>query len=211
MNFLAHSLLAARSTEDHDHDLVAGGVLGDFWKGSIPTDWPLHLQLGVRLHRRIDAISNLHPAVRRSCDRFPPAIRRFAPILVDIHADLALASCWDDHHSLGLNEFSAACYRSLDRLRDRFDDTPPGLRRFIDYLEESDLLPRYGTWEGVNLCIDGIARRLRKPEFSLEAMTTCIALSDALTADFLAYFPDLLAESSAWVSAARSGVASHAP
>lgn len=195
MNFLAHSLLAARSTEHHDHDLVAGGVLGDFWKGSIPATWPFQLQQGVRLHRRIDAVSNMHPAVRRSCERFPAHLRRFAPILVDIHADLALASCWEQHHELELGAFSAACYRSFDRLREQFDESPHGLLRFIDYMESADLLSRYGSWEGVGLCIEGVARRLRKPEFAHDAVAACQTLSDALCEDFLDYFPDLLSES----------------
>ena len=44
--------------------LLAGAILADFGKGPIDSKWPLELQAGIRLHRRIDAFTN--PARRDS-------------------------------------------------------------------------------------------------------------------------------------------------
>lgn len=203
MNFLAHCLLAARADDDHDHDLVSGGILGDFWKGAVPPDWPSRLQTGVRLHRRIDAVSNRHPDVRRSCARFPGELRRYAPVLVDIHADLALARNWGHHSADPLGEFAGRCYQSLANLDAVTAALPEGLARFVAFMRERDLLRRYGTWEGVELCIQGMSRRLGRPEMVPVALAACRELSKDLDSDFQAYFPDLVREAAEFVRAER--------
>lgn len=203
MNFLAHCLLAARADEDHDHHLVSGGILGDFWKGAVPSDWPTRLQTGVRLHRRIDAVSNRHPEIRRSCARFPDEIRRYAPVLVDIHADLALARDWAKHSADPLGDFAGRCYQSFASLDDVGAALPDGLSRFLAYMRERDLLRCYGTWEGVELCIRGMSRRLGQPGIVPVALAACRELSEDLDRDFQAYFPDLLREAADFVRAER--------
>ncbi len=203
MNFLAHCLLAARADDTHEPYLVAGGILGDFWKGTVPISWPLTLQTGVRLHRRIDALSNTHPVVRQSCARFPAELRRLAPILVDIHADLALALHWQHHCADPLEAFAQTCYVSISGLNHAPPDLPEDLSRFIRYMRQRDLLCRYGTWEGVELCIEGISRRLGKTDFTAPALAACQSLSESLTDDFQEYFPDLQSGAAEFVRAAR--------
>ena len=75
MNFLAHCALAGA-----DEDLIVGSFLGDFVKGPISTDLPTGVQRGVRLHRRIDAYSNMQADIRVSVERFPAELRRIAPV-----------------------------------------------------------------------------------------------------------------------------------
>ena len=47
-------------------------------KGPIDKSLPLDLQTGIRLHRRIDAFSNQHQAIRDRCATFPLELRRYA-------------------------------------------------------------------------------------------------------------------------------------
>ncbi|MBM4202728.1 MAG: DUF479 domain-containing protein [Gammaproteobacteria bacterium] len=207
MNFLAHCLLAARAADYHDDELVAGGILGDFWKGAVPDYWTPGLQTGVRLHRRIDAVSNRHAQIRQSCARFPASIRRYAPILVDIHADLVLANRWSAHCSAPLQRFADACYSSITTLHVVPGGVSEDTLRFTGYLQERNLLNLYGTWEGVELCIRSVARRLNDMSFSAAAFETCQELNASLSEDFDAFFPDLLTEAREFVSAEQSGAA----
>ena len=55
MNFLAHCALADdaadsswQCNEQERQGLLAGAVLGDFVKGTIPAYWPLALQAGIK-------------------------------------------------------------------------------------------------------------------------------------------------------------------
>ena len=203
MNFLAHCLLAARAADRHDDELVAGGILGDFWKGAVPDYWTTGLQTGVRLHRRIDAVSNRHAQIRRSCARFPASLRRYAPILVDIHADLVLASRWSAHCSEPLQQFADSCYSSTATLEGVPGGVSEDTLRFAGYLRERNLLNLYGTWEGVELCIRGVARRLNDTGFATAALETSQELNTSLAEDFDVYFPDLLNEAREFVRAAH--------
>ena len=103
MNFLAHCALAADASETWSVDshcrngLLAGAIIADFCKGRVNTQWPRPLQ-GIRLHRRIDAVSNQHAAIRNSCQLYPKELRRYAPIFVDILADYHLSHRWQDYY-----------------------------------------------------------------------------------------------------------------
>ena len=71
MNHLAHFYLA------HPHEeLMVGGFLGDFVKGKLSGKHPHRIELGIRLHRAIDAYTDQHPIVKQSQRRFDPAFRR---------------------------------------------------------------------------------------------------------------------------------------
>ena len=194
MNFLAHCVLGALATESRNEGLITGGILGDLWKGEIPEYWHPEIRAGIRLHRRIDAVSNQHPGIRRSCERFPAHLRRLAPVLVDIHADLALTGFWNSHVAQPQLDFIQRCNVVIGNWRQWGLELSPSAEHFLDFIIERDLLTAYGTWDGVGLCIEGVARRLCKPDLPGPALATCQALSEALCADFNSYFPDLQTE-----------------
>lgn len=185
MNFLAHCVLAQPGD-----GFLAGGVLGDFVKGPIPAALPLELRAGIRLHRRIDSYSNRLDAMRASLARFPPALRRPAPVLLDIVADHCLALAWPRFGSGSVEAFSATVYRALARFPDA---VPAAGQRFVEHMVATDLLARYHDPLLVRRAMAHVLRRLR-----LEQLAPALedVLGDALPglqADFLAYFPLLAA------------------
>jgi acyl carrier protein phosphodiesterase len=201
VNFLAHCVLGALASESRNEGLIAGGILGDLWKGVIPAHWPPEIRAGVRLHRRVDAVSNQHPGIRRSCERFPADLRRLAPVFVDIHADLALTGFWNTHVAEPQTDFIQRCNGVISNWREWGLELSPAAAHFLDFIIERDLLTAYGTWEGVGLCMEGVARRLRKPELPRLALSTCQDLSVSLCNDFNSYFPDLQSEARRFISA----------
>lgn len=219
MNFLAHCLIGARvpgpadnrasdrqATSPHttaivddawQRSLIAGGFLGDFLKGRVPTEMPEPLALGVRLHRRIDAYSNRQAMIRRSCDRFPTELRRFAPIFVDIIADHLLATSWSTHHAAPLTDFTGSTYSSIDEHRDWLSESG---REFLDYASASDLFARYQDWSVIERALHSVARRIRRPELGPLAAAVSLDLYQELTRDFEDYFPDILDHATEWTT-----------
>jgi len=202
VNFLAHCLIGQSCERAVARDLggalIAGGFLGDFVKGRVPETMPTTLALGVRLHRRVDAFSNDHPGIRTSVRRFPPELRRLAPVLVDIMADHFLCQRWSDYHETSVTRFSHQVYAVTDQARNWL---PVSGQRFLALARERDLLARYGEWQVTRRALGSIFRRLNQThlEQHLEAVTADL-LPD-LQADFDGYFPDMVAHARDWTLA----------
>ena len=195
MNFLAHCALADLAGQSADADAwIAGGVLADFIRGPVPTDWPVELQHGVRLHRRIDAASNRHPAIQESCARFPAQLRRFAPIFVDVFADRVLSNQWPSYHDDDIARFATRCYAAIDASDPAAKGLHQDAMRFIRYMKEENLLASYGEWQHVSRGVSSVCRRLRRPQLAEPAEAALRALETPLADDFSRYFPDLIVE-----------------
>ena len=163
MNFLAHCALARDFAEQNPElgmqGLLAGAVIGDFIKGPVNPDWPADLVTGIRLHRRIDALSNQDPAFIQLSEAFPAKLRRFAPIFVDLLLDHALALEWRHYYDDEPNEFSIACYSAIDQHRGYL---PSHGERFFSYMQDQDLLARYSQWQHVADGASSVVRRLSR-------------------------------------------------
>lgn len=201
MNFLAHVALASDTadawgcSEAEAEGLVAGAIIGDFVKGYIPEDWPDELRIGVALHRKIDALSNLHPAVNRTSARFPDELRRYAPIFLDLLADHSLARNWDQYYENEIGTYAASCYLAIERFRNQL---PERGHRFVEYMMDVDLLSQYHDWGHVTDGLASVLRRLSKsPEKSI-VLAACGALTKASDEMLLELYPDLRQELSKW-------------
>ena len=191
MNFLAHCLLG------HPHDaLVAGGVLGDFVKGPVPDTLPVDLQAGIRLHRRIDALSNRHPGIGVSVRRLDPDLRRVAPVLVDLIADHCLALSFDAYGPTSLETFQTDAYNAIGRYEAWFN---PSAKRFYRRMKEANLLARYRDREVILRAMRYVLERLRH-EHVMDRLALVFDDLDALQADFDEYFPDLMERAAGWKS-----------
>ena len=89
MNYLAHLYLAKDSTE-----LMIGGILGDFVKGTLKDQYPNEIKQGIELHRKIDTYTDSHVMTRASRRLYSPERRRFAGIIVDLCYDHFLYRHW---------------------------------------------------------------------------------------------------------------------
>lgn len=185
MNFLAHCVLA-----NPGEGFIAGGVLGDFVKGNIPDSLPVELRAGVRLHRRIDSYSNRLPAMKASANRFPPALRRVAPVLLDIVADHCLALSWPRYGVGDLREFTDRAYAAVGRYRDW---VPAHGRTFVQRMTETDLLARYTDLAVVHRAMDHVLHRLKVDHLGPGLATVLDDSLSTLSRDFDVYYPQLVA------------------
>lgn len=87
MNYLAHALM----TPPGDAMLLAGHVLGDYFKGRPSESFPQGLRKAIWLHRQVDAFSDSHPAHKRIREVLQNT-GRFRGIFTDVLVDHLLVS-----------------------------------------------------------------------------------------------------------------------
>lgn len=198
MNFLAHAALAHDAAlrwsadEAQTTGLLAGAVIGDYVKGRIPTDWPIALQAGVALHRRIDAISNRHFGIQATCNTYPDDLRRYAPIFIDLLADHSLARDWSRYYEkTEKNAVSEACYKALNA---HLDKLPANGIRFASYMQEVDLLANYDEWSHVEQGFQSVLRRLNVTLDPGRVLSVCANQIGATDMLLTTLYPDLRAE-----------------
>jgi len=156
MNHLAHLVLAGPDPDDR-----LGALLGDHVKGISAVDaLPAGLARGVRLHRRIDAWSDNHPAVIDLRARTGPDWRRYSGVILDVLFDTMLVRNWGTWQAVPLNEFA----RGVDELlAERREEMPLRLVYFADWAARENLWTRYDDREMLNRIFAGLARRHGKP------------------------------------------------
>ncbi len=187
MNHLAHCWLA-RGNTGH----VAGGFLGDYYKGPIKRDLPDTLQEGIRLHRYIDSLTNQLPEMRSTYVRFGTELRRVAPILLDLVADHLLARHWDNHGKGKLSDFTANCYRIIGQYK-----IPDDGKRVFHHIVSRDLWCEYANFDVVLSVMCRILTRLRFEDRAIHLAELEPKLSDFYQ-DFCQYFPLLLEKVQSW-------------
>jgi acyl carrier protein phosphodiesterase len=201
MNFLAHCTLAHDAALTWQCDsaerqgLLAGAIIGDFVKGRLPEHWPAPLLAGARLHRKVDALSNINPGIRNNCDRYPAHLRRFAPIFVDILADHCLTLGWHRYYDMTVQTFSADCYAAIARYESFMSDDA---LRFFTYMRDADLLANYDEWTHIARGFKSVLRRLRREHWFDEVEATSMAIVPGAHTDFEIYYPQLRAAWSSW-------------
>ena len=209
MNFLAHCLLADglacaprrrdgpaenwrdSPAEDWRDGLLAGAILGDFVKGRLADALPSELAAGIMLHRRIDSYSNRLAEMKASIRRFPPALRRPAPVLLDLVADHCLALAWRRYAggnaaTAELPVFTARVYAALRR---KAAWVPPRGERFVRQLIATDLLARYGEAAVIRRAMGHVLERLGFQERSGELERVLDSNLPEFQGDFRRYFP----------------------
>ena len=155
MNFLAHLWLADRTQTS-----LAGAVLGDVVRGSDLSEYPDALAQGIRLHRRVDALTDRHPALLPLRETFPVGTRRYAGIVLDLVSDYALAQDWVAHTAESLPAFCTRAGEAMAEAGMWFERAGSRAPTAISFTE---LLMSYATPPGIDRALARTADRLRQP------------------------------------------------
>jgi acyl carrier protein phosphodiesterase len=155
LNYLVHLYLSGP-----DPEIQLGGLMGDFVKGRIPTDYPEKIALGLHLHRRIDSLAQNSPHTRRSRQRLDPKFGHGRGIIVDIFYDHFLAANWRDYSTSHLTSYAADVYELLQASHLQL---PHGLQQVAPRMIEYNWLVSYQHREVVGKALQRIAQRLSRP------------------------------------------------
>lgn len=154
MNFLAHIYLSGE-----DEGITIGNFIADGIKGKQYKKYPLQIQKGILLHRRIDSFTDQHPTVRQSTKRLHENYGHYSGVIVDILYDHFLAKNWKNYHSQPLDEYVGEFY---EMLRKYFEILPTRIQRMMPYMIADNWLLSYATVEGISNILTQMNRRTKE-------------------------------------------------
>jgi acyl carrier protein phosphodiesterase len=184
MNFLAHFHLAWP-----DEYLVLGGLEGDFHKGALPGRLPQVLQDGVALHRAIDAYTDAHGKVAELRCSFPPELRRYAGILIDLCFDHFLTRHWETFSDIPLAPFKSGVYSMLSVHGHLLSAQAAHMAGRI---KEYDILGRYHNWESVPNSAARVGQRFSRGNPLTDTASQLEPLLPVIEMAFLDFYPQLV-------------------
>jgi acyl carrier protein phosphodiesterase len=161
MNYLAHLWLTEQAGLP-----LPGAILGDLVHGRLDGRFAPALERSIRLHRRVDAVTDGHPLVAAQRAGFGPGARRYAGIVLDLLHDHALVLDWARYSGEPLNLFARRAAQAVAAEQEGFrlaGISPPPAWRF------RRLLLSYGEAGGIDRALRRVASRLQRPEALLEA------------------------------------------
>lgn len=147
MNYLAHLYLAGEQP-----GLVIGGFLGDFVKGPLKGEYPENIELGMRLHRRIDAWSDQHHKLSLARQTLPPELGRYTGIITDLLVDHFLSLHWQSYAQEPLAEFTNRKMTELSSAKNLFPDKALWV---FNRMDEGSWLTNY---HNLDYCLGALSR-----------------------------------------------------
>lgn len=192
MNFLAHFFLSSESPS-----LMIGNFLGDFVKGKNYQQFPAPIATGIRLHRAIDAYTDLHPDFLKSKHRLVPQYGHYAGIVVDIFYDHLLAVHWKEYAKQSLESFAAYVYQNLQEHQDLF---PAKAADVLPFMVNHNWLLSYARIEGIERALEGMARRSRFVSGMEHATENLKQNYATFNREFHSFFPQIIRHVSSFLS-----------
>ena len=190
MNHLAHFKVAYP-----DPGLLVGSFLGDFVKGRLKGEFPIHVERGIRLHRSVDAYVDSHPTAQNSARRFASDFRRYGPIMVDVIYDHFLAEHWQTWHHESIDDFCETVFSVLAAHRDLL---PSSARKTADRMMASRSLAKYHHAGFVAGSFEHISQRLTRNNPLANGYEQFARNREELRNDFNCFFPELLNFTKRW-------------
>ena len=182
MNFLAHLYLSGS-----DHGLIVGNLLGDFVKGRLRGDYPVAIERGIELHRRIDSFSSLNTHFLLSKRRIDPSFGHYRGVMVDLFYDHFLSKQWSDYSDIGFNMFISNTRMIVEEYRNFL---PERLKPLIPYIF-SELLPSYREIAGISRALVRMSARLKRINRLGDGGVELEGNYNELRGDFHQFFPQL--------------------
>jgi len=153
VNFLGHLSLAWPHPA-----LMVGGFLGDFVKGPLKSEFPVEIESGIRLHRRIDARSDCNESVTELKSELPKEWARYAGILADLYCDHLVSNPANRMLGQPTDLFADECHSLLLGPRHIFG----GRAKYVfDNMSEGRWLEQYANLNFTAKSLERIGMRLR--------------------------------------------------
>lgn len=184
MNFLAHIYLS-----HDDPKIMVGNFIGDFVKGkSFGDHFEQAIAKGIELHRTIDEFTDRHPTVLESKIKLRPKYRHYAGVIVDIFYDHFLAKNWNDYHAMLLPDFAEKAYQIIESHRPVL---PEEVKNMLPYMIKHNWLVNYGTLQGIQQALSGVARRTRYESKMDESLVELEKFYDEFKQEFQSFLPEV--------------------
>lgn len=158
MNFLAHLHLASLAKSS-----LAGNLMADFVRGDPDPHWDTETAAGIRLHRRLDSLTDALPEVRQARLLFREQTRRVAPITLDVIWDHFLARDWSHYcPQCSLADF---CQQAEATIAPILPAAPRAFQELNQLMWPQRWLEKYAEPQRLELVLQGMAKR--RPRLAL--------------------------------------------
>ncbi|EIC82790.1 ACP phosphodiesterase [Serratia sp. M24T3] len=152
MNFLAHLHLAKLA----DSSLM-GNLMADFVRGNPEGLYSAAVVSGIRMHRRVDVMTDSLPEVKVARDFFRPEFRRVSSITLDVVWDHFLSLHWDKLcPEMPLAVFINQCRETIEP---HLAETPERFQSLNTYLWPQRWMERYAELPFIGDVLQGMANR----------------------------------------------------
>ena len=186
MNFLAHLHLASLA----DSSLL-GNLLADFVRGNPHESFPGDVVAGIRMHRRVDVLTDGLPEVAIARQWFRPETRRVAPITLDVMWDHFVSRHWQTlSPDIPLPEFISSARANIEPF---LSDTPPRFINLNQYLWEERWMERYSDMAFIANVLNGMASRRPKLDALRASWQDLDVHYDELEELFWQFYPRMMA------------------
>mgnify|MGYP003488144124 FL=1 len=184
MNYLAHPYLSFNKPE-----ILVGNMISDYIKGKKQFNYPLPVQIGIRLHRAIDNYTDTHAATHELKAFFRPQYRLYSGAFADVVYDHFLAIDVNEfRNETELQQFAAHSYEMLEPFIELF---PPPFSKMFPYMKEHNWLYNYKYTWAIEKSFNGVVRRAAYLDESKIAFDIFTEHYDAMQVCYAAFFPDL--------------------
>lgn len=183
MNFLAHAYLSF----DHTNILV-GNMISDYVKGNKRFLFPVDIQKGIILHRRIDAFTDSDGQVKKIKEVFKPAVGTYCGAFLDIAYDHFLAKEIMRSKFVKLHDFVENIYT---RLTISYDLLPEKFKTVLPSMISYNWLENYQYQTGIEKSFAGIETRAKFLERETGAYDMFIKNYTIIQKGFDEFFPRL--------------------
>ncbi len=185
MNFLAHLHLASVA-----HSSLLGNLMADFVRGNPDGLYSAEVVAGIRMHRRIDTLTDSHTVVKSAKTLFSADYRRVAPIALDVVWDHFLALHWSRVvPDVPLRRF---VLQAEAVITPALPQTPEAFRSLNTYLWRERWLERYAQRPFLAQVLTGMASRRPRLAALGEIYPEIEQHYPALEACFWQLYPDML-------------------
>lgn len=185
MNFLAHLHLASLANSS-----LLGNLLADFVRGNPDGLYSDIIVSGIRMHRRVDVMTDSLPEVKIARSYFRQDFRRVAPITLDVMWDHFLSRHWDTLvPEISLEDFIDQCQRDIEP---QLPEMPERFQNLNAWLWQERWMQRYAALPFIGNVLTGMASR--RPKLSaLEGSFHDLELNyDALEQLFWQFYPQMM-------------------
>lgn len=183
MNFLAHAYLSF----DQDEILI-GNFIADFIRGKEIENYPKKIQVGIHLHRAIDAFTDSHPLVKEVQTHLRPRFGHYARVISDVFFDYFLAKNWNKYSTVPLETYSIRVYQTFQSSPATL---PPSFLRMLYWMEQQNWLYAYRNLTGIQQTLDGLTRRATFDSKMNAATQVLREKEEEIEALFFVFFQDL--------------------
>lgn len=141
MNYLGHRYLSG-----DDEQIIVGNFIADFVKGVSYKNYPVAIQNGILMHRKIDEYTDNHNNFKAISNIVRGVYGKYSPIISDMLIDHVLAAEWKNYHSKSLYVYSIKTYLTLVK---NYNILPKRMQQILPFLIQSNRLYSYSREKGI--------------------------------------------------------------